>query len=73
MLAAYVCVCLRVNHHDVIRLGVKVDQGLPGVRHYIPRLSGEPLERPLVVLLAAQHVTIFANIYLFKVNNINTR
>ena len=24
-----VCVCLRVNHTDFIRLGIKVDQGLP--------------------------------------------
>ena len=44
-----VCVCLRVNHCDIIRLGVKVDQGLPCVRHYIPRLSGKPLYGPLVV------------------------
>ena len=38
-----VCVYLRVNHSDVIRLGVKVDQGLSCVRHYIPRSSGKPL------------------------------
>ena len=41
-LCVCVCVCLRVNN-DVIRLGVKVEQGLPCVRHYIPRSSGEPL------------------------------
>ena len=38
-----VCVCLRANHLDVVRLGVKVDQGLPCVRHYIPRSSGKSL------------------------------
>ena len=38
-----VCVCLWANHLDVVRLGVKVDQGLPCVRHYIPRSSGKPL------------------------------
>ena len=38
-----VCVCLPANHLDVFRLGVKVDQGLPCVRHYIPRSSGKPL------------------------------
>ena len=37
------CVCLRVNHNDVTWLGVKVDQGLPSVRHHIPRSSGKPL------------------------------
>ena len=36
-----VCVCLRANNFDVIGLGVKVDQGLPCVRHYIPRSSGK--------------------------------
>ena len=35
-----VCVCSWVNHFDVIRLGVKVDQGLPCVRHCMPRSSG---------------------------------
>ena len=35
----HVCVCLPANHFDVIRLGVKVDQGLPCVHHYILRLS----------------------------------
>ena len=25
-----VCVCLRANHFNVVRLGIKVDQGLPG-------------------------------------------
>ena len=38
------CVCLRANHFDVVSLGVKVDQGLPCVCHYIPRSSGKPLE-----------------------------
>ena len=38
-----VCVCLRANHLDVVTLGVKVDQGLPYARHYIPRSSGKPL------------------------------
>ena len=38
-----VCVCLRVNPSDNIRLGVKVDQGLPCVRDYIPRSSGKLL------------------------------
>ena len=38
-----VCVCLRVNHHDVIELGLKVDRGLPCVRHYIPRSNDKPL------------------------------
>ena len=36
-----VCVCLRANNFDVVGLGVKVDQGLPCVRHYIPRSSGK--------------------------------
>ena len=39
----YVCVCLRVNHNDVIWLGVKVDQGLSCLHHHIPRSSGKPL------------------------------
>ena len=41
----YVCVCmgLQVNHTDVTRLGVKVDQGLPCLHHYILRSSGKPL------------------------------
>ena len=43
------CVCLQVNHSDVIRLGVKVDQGLRSVRHFIPRSSGKPLSGPLMV------------------------
>ena len=34
-------VCLRANNFDVIGLGVKVDQGLPCVRHFIPRSSGK--------------------------------
>ena len=38
-----VCVCLRANHLDVVRLGVKGDQDLPCVRHYIPRSNGKPL------------------------------
>ena len=32
-------VCLRVNHNDVIWLGVQVDHVLPSVRHKIPRLN----------------------------------
>ena len=36
-------VCLRANHFEVIRLGIKVDLGLPCVRHYISRSSGKPL------------------------------
>ena len=38
-----VCVCLRTNHFDVIRLGLKVDQGLPCICLYIPRLSDKSL------------------------------
>ena len=39
-----VCVCVYgLTFLDVARLGVKVDQGLPCVRHYIPRSSGKPL------------------------------
>ena len=38
-----VCVCVWANHLDVVRLGIKVDQGLHCVRHYIPRSSGKPL------------------------------
>ena len=38
-----VYVCLRANHFEVIRLGIKVDLGLPCVRHYISRSSGKPL------------------------------
>ena len=38
-----VCVCLQVNHRDVIRLGVKVVQDLFCIHHYIPRSSGKPL------------------------------
>ena len=37
-----VCVCLRVSHL-LLMLSVKVDQGLPCVRHYIPRSGGKPL------------------------------
>ena len=39
---APVCECLHVNHSDVIRLGIKVDQGLPCIRHYIPRSNEKP-------------------------------
>ena len=35
------CGCLRANHFDVIGLGIKVDQGLPCVPHYIPRSNGK--------------------------------
>ena len=40
---AAVCVCLRVNHSDIIRLDVKVDQDLPCLLHYIPRSISKPL------------------------------
>ena len=43
LLLVCVCVCLRANHIDVNWLSVKVDQGLPCVRHHIPRSSGKPL------------------------------
>ena len=39
VVCVYVCVCLQANHFDVIGLGVKVDQGLPCVCHYILRSS----------------------------------
>ena len=38
-----VCVFLPANHNDLIWLGVKVDQGLPCVRHRISRSSDKPL------------------------------
>ena len=41
--SVYVCVFYGLTFLDVVRLGVKVDQGLPCVRHYIPRSSGKPL------------------------------
>ena len=31
--------CLLANHFDVIVLGVKVDQGLPCICHYIPQVE----------------------------------
>ena len=37
------CVCLRANLLDVVRLGFKVDQGLPCLRDYFPRSSCKPL------------------------------
>ena len=42
----YVCVCVCVyglTFLDIVRLGIKVDQGLPCVHHYISRSSGKPL------------------------------
>ena len=41
--SVYVCVFYGLTFLDVVRLGVKVDQGLPCVRYYIPRSSGKPL------------------------------
>ena len=43
-----VCVCLWGNYYDDfdIRLGIKVDQGLPCECHHIPRSSGKPLVVP---------------------------
>ena len=49
-LSVCVCECLQINHNDITWLGVKADQGLPCVRHYIPRSSDTPLYGPFVVL-----------------------
>ena len=40
----YLRVCVFTGKPFVVDgLGVKVDQGLPCVRHYIPRSGGKPL------------------------------
>ena len=41
--SVYVCVFYGLTFLDVVRLGVKFDQGLPYARHYIPWSIGKPL------------------------------
>ena len=39
-----VCVCVFTSQPFVVDgLGIKVDQGLPCIRHYIPKSGGKPL------------------------------
>ena len=50
---ARVCVCLQACHFDVIGLGIKVDQGILCIRHYITRSNGKPLKGPS---MATEHL-----------------
>ena len=45
-LCVCVCVCVCVYGLTIVmfaRLGVKIDQVFPCVRHYVPRSGGKPL------------------------------